>query len=189
MFKTSVWSVFPGRLRLILAKKPLRGTLLVYSLDMVERCQEPPQISRRQILAAAGGGVGMLALRSLVADDQPTRKKSPLAARQPHFQPRAKRVIWLFMHGGPSHVDLFDPKPDLVKYAGHPLPDHAAIDARDLAFGDDDAVVMTEKDAVKCVSIAAVDAWYVPVDVGELDAAFLEDIDRLIAERRHHYSR
>lgn len=40
-----------------------------------------------------------------------------------HFPPRARRVIWLFMHGGPSHVDLFDPKPDLVKYGGQPLPE------------------------------------------------------------------
>ncbi len=40
-----------------------------------------------------------------------------------HFTPRAKRVIYLFMHGGPSHVDLFDPKPDLIKYSGQPLPE------------------------------------------------------------------
>ena len=40
-----------------------------------------------------------------------------------HFPPRAKRMIWLFMHGGPSHVDLFDPKPDLIRYAGQPLPE------------------------------------------------------------------
>ena len=39
-----------------------------------------------------------------------------------HFPPRAKRVLWLFMHGGPSHMDLWDPKPDLAKYAGQPLP-------------------------------------------------------------------
>ena len=38
------------------------------------------------------------------------------------FEPKVKRVIYLFMHGGPSHVDLFDPKPDLIKYAGEPLP-------------------------------------------------------------------
>ena len=37
--------------------------------------------------------------------------------------PRAKRVIWLFMHGGPAHMDLFDPKPDLIRYSGQPLPD------------------------------------------------------------------
>ena len=42
---------------------------------------------------------------------------------RPDTIPRAKRVIWLFMHGGPSHVDLFDPKPVLTKYGGHPLPE------------------------------------------------------------------
>ena len=46
-----------------------------------------------------------------------------MGPRPPHFEPRVKRVIWLFMHGGPSHVDLFDPKPDLIKYAGQPLPE------------------------------------------------------------------
>jgi len=46
-----------------------------------------------------------------------------MAPRASHFAPRAKQVIYLFMHGGPSHVDLFDPKPDLVRYAGQPLPD------------------------------------------------------------------
>ena len=40
-----------------------------------------------------------------------------------HFAPRAKRVLWVFMHGGPSHMDLWDPKPDLTKYAGQPLPE------------------------------------------------------------------
>jgi hypothetical protein len=45
-----------------------------------------------------------------------------IAPPQPHFTPRAKNVIYLFMHGGPSHVDLFDPKPALTKYGGQPLP-------------------------------------------------------------------
>jgi hypothetical protein len=49
--------------------------------------------------------------------------ESPFAAKRPHHPPRAKRVISLFMHGGPSHVDLFDPKPALKKYAGQPLPE------------------------------------------------------------------
>ena len=48
---------------------------------------------------------------------------SPLAPKSTHFAPRAKRIIWLFMHGGPSHVDLFDPKPDLVRLHGEVLPD------------------------------------------------------------------
>lgn len=71
-------------------------------------------LSRRHFLSHAGGGVGALALAGLHAQaDQ----------RPPDFRPRAKQVIWLFMHGGPSQVDLFDPKPDLIKYAGKPLPD------------------------------------------------------------------
>lgn len=49
--------------------------------------------------------------------------QDPTLARQPHFLPKAKRVIYLFMHGGPSHMDLWDPKPDLTRYAGQPVPD------------------------------------------------------------------
>ncbi|MCA9140463.1 MAG: DUF1501 domain-containing protein [Planctomycetales bacterium] len=77
---------------------------------------------RREFLRTAGGGAGMIALASLMAGEG-------LGAglggnvRKPHFPPRAKRMIWLFMHGGPSQVDLFDPKPDLEKYAGQPLPE------------------------------------------------------------------
>ncbi len=87
-----------------------------------------PQLipSRRSFLAQAGGGFGAVALASLLADDRAmaaTPSKSTDGPKPPHFAPRAKRVIWLFMHGGPSHVDLFDPKPDLVKYAGQPLPE------------------------------------------------------------------
>jgi hypothetical protein len=89
--------------------------------------QMPHQIpTRRKFLADAGGGLGLLALGALMADDATaagSQAKNPLAPKKPHFQPRAKRVLWLFMHGGPSHVDLFDPKPELVKLAGQPLPD------------------------------------------------------------------
>ncbi|MDB5343396.1 MAG: hypothetical protein JWP89_1773 [Schlesneria sp.] len=83
--------------------------------------------SRRAFLSQAGGGFGAIALASLLADDGRSlggEKSVPAdAGAQPHFAPRVKRVIWLFMHGGPSHVDLFDPKPDLIRYAGKPLPD------------------------------------------------------------------
>lgn len=81
--------------------------------------------TRRDFLANAGGGAGMLALASMLASERKCHgaARNPLAPSEPHFAPRAKRVIWLFMHGGPSHVDLFDPKPQLVKYAGKPLPD------------------------------------------------------------------
>ncbi len=87
-----------------------------------------PVIDRRQFLAKSGGGAGMLAL-TLMSNQRAMAGHNvgavaPLA--QPHFLPRAQRVIWLFMHGGPSHVDLFDPKPGLVKYAGQPLPESLA---------------------------------------------------------------
>lgn len=76
--------------------------------------------SRRQFLTSTRSGLGLAALASLLPA-QATVAENKLS--QPHFPPRAKRVIWLFMHGGPSHVDLFDPKPDLVKHAGQPLPE------------------------------------------------------------------
>lgn len=77
---------------------------------------------RREFLRTAGGGAGMIALTALLAGEGLASGPGG-KVRKPHFPPRAKRLIWLFMHGGPSQVDLFDPKPDLVKYAGQPLPD------------------------------------------------------------------
>ena len=77
-------------------------------------------VDRRNFLAGAGGGIGALAFSSILASD--ATAAAPLAPHPPHFAPRAKRVLWLFMHGGPSHMDLWDPKPDLVRYAGKPLP-------------------------------------------------------------------
>jgi hypothetical protein len=81
----------------------------------------PQMTSRRQFLSTAGGGFGMLALNSLLAGE--TRASDAATAQQPHFTPRVKRVIWLFMHGGPSQVDLFEHKPDLIKLGGQPIPD------------------------------------------------------------------
>src|SRR5262245_50129949 len=84
----------------------------------------PNGLSRRALLAQAGGGLGLLALASLLASEKQAAADQPAAGpKPPHFEPRVKRVIWLFMHGGPSHVDLFDPKPDLVKLAGQTLPE------------------------------------------------------------------
>lgn len=83
--------------------------------------------TRRQWLASAGAGAGLIALQSLLAEDRllsaGDRTRPSTAAKPPDFRPGAKRMIWLFMHGGPSQVDLFDPKPDLIKYAGEPLPE------------------------------------------------------------------
>lgn len=89
--------------------------------------------SRREFLLRGGGGFGALALGyllardgwlpSAVADPVTLDPLNPLGARRPHFQPRAKSVIFLFMEGGPSHLDLFDPKPALDRLAGQPMPE------------------------------------------------------------------
>src|SRR5919202_1570586 len=84
--------------------------------------------SRRDFLTRAGGGLGMLALLSMLqeeakGDEGPeAATPDPLAARPPHFRPTARSVIWCFLDGGPSHLDLFDPKPGLKKLDGQPLP-------------------------------------------------------------------
>ena len=73
---------------------------------------------RRHFLASVGTGMGLLALRAMAGEPQ----VNPLAPLSPAFRPRAKRLIHLFMNGGPSHIDSFDPKPELARYAGKPLP-------------------------------------------------------------------
>jgi hypothetical protein len=80
-------------------------------------------ISRRQMLARVGTGLGVLGLAS-VLDQQGliAAEANPLAPKQPHFVPKAKRIIHLFMNGGPSQVDTFDPKPGLTKYNGQRPP-------------------------------------------------------------------
>ncbi len=80
-------------------------------------------ISRRACLARLGGGIGTLGLAGVLAQDQSAwaateAAVNPLAPKVPHFAPKAKRIIHLFMNGGPSHVDTFDPKPALKEYAG-----------------------------------------------------------------------
>ncbi|HEV3138189.1 MAG TPA: DUF1501 domain-containing protein, partial [Pirellulales bacterium] len=84
--------------------------------------------TRREILARSGMGLAALALAELAPDKMLSAAQAaggPLerhSASLPHFRPRAKRVIHLFMNGGPSQVDTFDPKPALAKYAGRELP-------------------------------------------------------------------
>ncbi|MEC8942705.1 MAG: DUF1501 domain-containing protein, partial [Verrucomicrobiota bacterium] len=85
----------------------------------------PPSASRRQFLLHSGGGIGSLALAHLLStgEGNAATAQRPLAPKPSHFPGRAKRVIYLFMHGGPSHMDLWDPKPDLQKHSGKPLPE------------------------------------------------------------------
>src|SRR5215469_167767 len=91
------------------------------------RTGEGLPLSRRRWLGQMGAGFGTLGLAAVLAEagllgDGPALASSgaasPLAPKPPHWAPRAKQVIFLFMNGGPSHVDTFDPKPSLEKYAG-----------------------------------------------------------------------
>ncbi len=85
----------------------------------------PPVVDRRRFLRHAGFGLGSIALASLLHDDGLLASDAPvdpLAPQKPHFEAKAKRVIFLFMSGGPSHVDTFDPKPELTRLHGQLLP-------------------------------------------------------------------
>src|SRR5579864_3112520 len=82
--------------------------------------------SRREFLTRSGMGMGALALASLLDGtarlSAATDGDHPLSPRGPHFPAKAKQVVHLFMNGGPSHLDTFDPKPMLKKYHGKALP-------------------------------------------------------------------
>lgn len=80
--------------------------------------------SRRDFLLRAGGGLGALAFACLRAEQVRASdvRRFGLAPRPTHHAAKVKNVIWLFMDGGPSHIDLFDPKPALKKLQGQPLP-------------------------------------------------------------------
>src|SRR5580704_9491655 len=94
-----------------------------------------PGLSRRDMLLRCGGGFGALALAALLrepafgaakADAEPaadvaSSRRNPLAARPPHFPAKARSVVFLFMDGGPSQVDTFDPKPRLDRENGQPI--------------------------------------------------------------------
>ena len=92
-----------------------------------------PVSSRREFLCRAGCGFGALAFTYLLgrdgilsaADAQGTARPTldPFAPKQPHHRAKAKSVIWLFMEGGPSHIDTFDPKPELDRLDGQPMPE------------------------------------------------------------------
>src|SRR5215813_3705090 len=116
----------------------------VYYEGLMNRKQEDrpqatmvcPTDTRRDFFLKCGGGLGMMALAQMLQADQ-----NPLAPRKSHFPPKAKNVIFLFMEGGPSQIDLFDPKPALEKWHGTPLPPSMTKDLR-LAFTKPDAAVL-----------------------------------------------
>jgi hypothetical protein len=103
---------------------------------------------RRDFLRSAANGVGVWALGDLLSASglaaDSADAVSPLAAKAPHFAPKAKHVIYMFMEGGPSQYELFDPKPGLAKYDGQPLPESLTKDLK-LAFIKPTAKVMASR--------------------------------------------
>src|SRR5262245_27722679 len=89
--------------------------------------------SRRRFLTQTAGGIGAVALGDLL--------RAESGVHQPHFSPKAKHVIYMFMEGGPSQYELFDPKPGLRQYHGKPLPESMTKDMK-LAFIKPSAAVM-----------------------------------------------
>lgn len=98
-------------------------------------------MNRRSFLNSFAYGIGGFALYDLLARDGYASTLNPLAPKQPHFPGKAKSVIFMFMEGGPSQMDLFDPKPGLEKWNGKPLPESMTKDLQ-LAFIKKDAAVL-----------------------------------------------
>lgn len=100
---------------------------LAKAVDLRVGLNEIPA-NRRAFLHRTGAGLGTVALAALlgrqtVSATETLSLVNPLAPKRPHFVAKAERVVFLFMSGGPSHVDLFDPKPELVRLAGQPIPE------------------------------------------------------------------
>lgn len=103
---------------------------------MNPRVEKLQHITRRNFLKATGQfGLGAIALSTLLGREARavTQAVNPLAPHQPHFAPKAKRVVYLHMSGGPPHLDLFDYKPELVKWNDKPCPDEF-LKGRQFAF-------------------------------------------------------
>jgi len=100
------------------------------STDSPPTLRGPRLLSRREMLGRMGTGLGSLGLAGLLRDAgwfpelsaAPDGRTNPLAPRPAHFAPRARRVIHIYLNGGPSQVDTFDPKPMLATFAGRPIP-------------------------------------------------------------------
>ncbi len=115
---------------------------------MANRVRGTGYRSRRDMLLRAGAGFGALALHGLSSQsssassvDGPRSAANPTGA--PHVTPLAKNIIFVFLEGGPSHIDLFDPKPQLNKLAGQPLP--ASFGPIITPMGEYDAPLMASK--------------------------------------------
>src|SRR5215212_3288455 len=109
----------------MLHHRPNPDDLFLSRRDLLRRCgMGMGAVTLATLLGEAGFGAGGAARAAELAGGAGLGgdSVSPLAPRLPPFRPRAKRVIHFFLNGGPSHVDTFDPKPALERYAGKPLP-------------------------------------------------------------------
>src|SRR6185312_14126413 len=119
-------------------------------LSLIEdlRAEHARFITRRWFLRQCGVGLGSMTLASLLGEDaaRAATKVSPgpLAPKQPHFKPKANRVIYMFMGGGPSQLDLFDFKPTLAKYNGQPVPKEVVMGQK-YAFIKPDAALFASE--------------------------------------------
>jgi hypothetical protein len=104
---------------------------------MLDTTYDPVQSTRRRFFRDCGVGVGTMALASLLAKESnaadASKRTDPLAPKAPHFKPRAKSVIYLFMAGGPSQLDMFTPKATLTELHGKPIP-QSFIQGKRFAF-------------------------------------------------------
>src|ERR1043165_3361656 len=89
-------------------------------MNKASNSSKATELNRRHFLRDCGLQIGTIALASLLGEHGASAQHP--TPRPPPFAPKAKRVIFLFMAGGPSHLDLFDPKPLLQQYHGKPLP-------------------------------------------------------------------
>jgi hypothetical protein len=118
--------------------------------DHLYRNADPRQVTRRWFLEQCGVGLGAIALRQLLgqqasaAEAYPSGALNPMAPRAPHYAPKAKRVLFLFMAGAPSHLELFDNKPQLAKHDGT-LPPPELIKGYRAAFIRPDSKLLGPK--------------------------------------------
>src|SRR6266516_4502699 len=104
--------------------------------------------TRREFLTTTASGLGLAALGSLLTHDNiltantVAPSSSPLAPKRPHFAPKAKSCIFIFMEGGPSQMDLFDPKPKLNELNGQKLPESLTKEMRFAFIQKESAVLL-----------------------------------------------
>src|SRR5262245_28107724 len=105
-------------------------------------------LTRRWFFKQCGVGLGSIALASLLGPNKAsaTLRKStdPLVPKQPHYAPKARHVIYLFMGGAPSQLDLFDDKPALTKYNGQPVPKEVVMGQKYAFIKPDAALFATD---------------------------------------------